>query len=699
MTERRFFSDLFRDKPAEAPAGILALFDNLYRITEEEFNDILVTHFDVKVVHLHHRFLSPPDKIGVNEDVYLFSDKPSKYDRYRKEAANADAIISVRTERNHTVFEFTSARQDLLVVFQHTATGTIWPNVAKRFSNAINSILLYLANRFRAAEALAKQQVRETSFFDSIQDTLHRRYGTDSLCGMLADRFIPNDISTSIHLYNPLHKHAITIGTSEGHVPFDTALNKIVSHTLTLHTPFRTLATLNCSRAVAILPFGRHDLIFDNYPRGAICVSVGHTDEEILDTIISGSRLVWSRVSREIAAYVDELDEKLEHTILTNTISSAAMVCSYSLAANRGNIFSLFVVSVSKYITEYASKISPTYLSRAVPPDEFMINFEIDGRNYGNIPEHILERFRGNNAQNGLRYDFFPPTDDTDIATLHFRTPTDNKPITLSFRASTASLCLIRAHVLKWIAEIMHVAHHFFYSQEQRKSWMHRTMHEIRHPLQGLVSLGDGLAFLCEEGASHQALQREVGDMSFSIQALSVLLLKLENITGLSQLDPTFDNVALHADILRPMRKLLTSYATKHNVELTRPRMQSDNHIVRTDPDLLAFVFYNLLDNAIKYSTSGEKVTTSCTEQTDHFLVSVTNRGEPIDKDDESKIFLQEHRGRNSDGLPGLGLGLHTSNEFAERLNCKLSLDDAGRDSGNIVFSIRIPKPDSLDHS
>jgi len=114
--------------------------------------------------------------------------------------------------------------------------------------------------------------------------------------------------------------------------------------------------------------------------------------------------------------------------------------------------------------------------------------------------------------------------------------------------------------------------------------------------------------------------------------------------------------------------------------------------VIQTDPDRLAQALSNLVNNAIKFTPPGGKVTltTRFEENQVQFLVSDTGIG--ISLEEQSHIFAPFYRGiQPSWKVPGLGLGLSIAKSITASLGGQISLASApGQGS---TFTIAIPVP------
>jgi len=110
---------------------------------------------------------------------------------------------------------------------------------------------------------------------------------------------------------------------------------------------------------------------------------------------------------------------------------------------------------------------------------------------------------------------------------------------------------------------------------------------------------------------------------------------------------------------------------------------------VRGDPDRIAQILGNLLDNALKYSAPGSPIDVSLSLEGHEAILRVRDHGLGVPADESGGLFTPFFRTSRTQDLPGTGLGLHISKRLAERHGGRLSLEsstDAGR-----VFALALP--------
>ena len=121
-------------------------------------------------------------------------------------------------------------------------------------------------------------------------------------------------------------------------------------------------------------------------------------------------------------------------------------------------------------------------------------------------------------------------------------------------------------------------------------------------------------------------------------------------------------------------------YAKKKNVTLVFERSAEPLPKTLINRQKVKQVVMNLIDNAIKYSSNGEKGRVVVTTKSIPGFVqfSVSDNGIGIPKDDQSKIFQRFYRGSNSSKLDpggGSGLGLYIAKGVVEQAGGKIWFD------------------------
>jgi two-component system, OmpR family, phosphate regulon sensor histidine kinase PhoR len=108
------------------------------------------------------------------------------------------------------------------------------------------------------------------------------------------------------------------------------------------------------------------------------------------------------------------------------------------------------------------------------------------------------------------------------------------------------------------------------------------------------------------------------------------------------------------------------------------------------DPELLAQVFSNLYQNAVKYSPAGGKIQTTvmCDGQT--ITIEVTDQGIGIQSDEVERIFERFYRTGSDPSVRGTGLGLYLSRHLVSVQGGQILASSPGPGQG-AVFTVTLP--------
>ncbi len=96
----------------------------------------------------------------------------------------------------------------------------------------------------------------------------------------------------------------------------------------------------------------------------------------------------------------------------------------------------------------------------------------------------------------------------------------------------------------------------------------------------------------------------------------------------------------------------------------------------------------NVLDNAIKFTPSGGTIALALATSEAHVLLAVSDTGIGIPADDLPGIFERFHRGRNTQGHPGNGLGLAITRAIVTQHHGEV---DAVSSSAGTRVSVTLP--------
>jgi signal transduction histidine kinase len=109
---------------------------------------------------------------------------------------------------------------------------------------------------------------------------------------------------------------------------------------------------------------------------------------------------------------------------------------------------------------------------------------------------------------------------------------------------------------------------------------------------------------------------------------------------------------------------------------------------IQGDPDRVAQILGNLLDNAIRYSAPGSAVDVSIARVGNEAQIRVTDRGVGLPKDERGRLFTPFFRSSRTREIAGNGLGLHISRRIAEQHRGKLWLDATSEFGSTFILAL-----------
>ena len=199
-----------------------------------------------------------------------------------------------------------------------------------------------------------------------------------------------------------------------------------------------------------------------------------------------------------------------------------------------------------------------------------------------------------------------------------------------------------------------------------RRDFVANVSHELRTPLSILRGYIETL--LDNPQTSDKELSRILRVMERHSKRLGLLVDDLLTLAHLESRSAglQFSDVQLaelFQSVIRDWEKKLAEKQLKVVVDLS-----PDARTIRADETRLHEVLYNLLDNALKYSRENGEIRLRAVQRGPEIVLSVTDNGIGISKDDLRRIFERFYRAdkARSRELGGTGLGLAIVKHIAQ---------------------------------
>ncbi len=116
---------------------------------------------------------------------------------------------------------------------------------------------------------------------------------------------------------------------------------------------------------------------------------------------------------------------------------------------------------------------------------------------------------------------------------------------------------------------------------------------------------------------------------------------------------------------------------------------------VHADPDRVKQILINLLDNALKFTPPGGKISISVRHEASDAIVLLADSGPGMSAAQRESVFLPYERGEAARAIPGLGLGLSIARRLAEAHGGSLTLEP-NQPHGTVAV-LRLPLGETRD--
>ena len=207
--------------------------------------------------------------------------------------------------------------------------------------------------------------------------------------------------------------------------------------------------------------------------------------------------------------------------------------------------------------------------------------------------------------------------------------------------------------------------------ERERRLFVSNVSHELRTPLTSVKSYLEAL----DEGALYDPVAPDFIKVSLDetnrMMRMVTDLLHLSRIdNATSQLDVELINFTAFITFILNRFDKMRSQDDEKKYELVRDYPINPVWI-EIDTDKMTQVIDNILNNAIKYSPDGGKITVSMKTTDDQMILSIKDQGLGIPKQDLPKIFDRFYRvdRARSRAQGGTGLGLAIAKEIIKQHN------------------------------
>ncbi len=226
--------------------------------------------------------------------------------------------------------------------------------------------------------------------------------------------------------------------------------------------------------------------------------------------------------------------------------------------------------------------------------------------------------------------------------------------------------------------------------QEQlRKNLINNISHELKTPLASIL----GFSNMLVSKELNQVSSKEIAEQIFqAAKRLSSIITDFLHINK-TDTEGWYLNLEM-CDIGEIIKESVEEFSSLYKEFKIIYHISNNYPIIKTDPKLVRQVLDNLISNSIKYSPSCGNiiVTLDIVSNNKEIIVSITDQGIGIDKDEFSKLFNRFYRSNNPQvqKVSGTGLGLAICKEIITALSGTIEVKSEPNKGSKFSFTLPV---------
>lgn len=169
----------------------------------------------------------------------------------------------------------------------------------------------------------------------------------------------------------------------------------------------------------------------------------------------------------------------------------------------------------------------------------------------------------------------------------------------------------------------------------------------------------------------------------------------VDSLTKLSRLESgTLEVVAEHSDVNELINSAVAAAkpkaVAKNITFIVQNDAGEDGRTASFDMKWTLEALLNVLDNAVKYSPDGGKVTVSTSDTNMYLAIHVVDEGKGISEEDAAKIFGRFYRSSDYQQEEGVGIGLYLTREILSKEDGYIKVvPNDKREGGEFIIYLR----------
>ncbi|HZN51901.1 MAG TPA: ATP-binding protein [Methylomirabilota bacterium] len=224
-------------------------------------------------------------------------------------------------------------------------------------------------------------------------------------------------------------------------------------------------------------------------------------------------------------------------------------------------------------------------------------------------------------------------------------------------------------------------------SFEVQRRFTADASHELRSPLSRLRA---ELEVTLRRPRSPGEYEETLRSCLEEVQRVQDLIEELLELARIDAQQPESAKPVAIIDIVEAAVAVVRPKAEQHGVAVAVGGLPE--LLVHAAPVAAKVALANILDNAVKFSPSGGRVTIAVAAAPAEAIIAVSDTGPGVSPEDAGRLFQRFFRGKasRSTDAPGVGLGLAISRALVERQGGHISVD--ARAETGATFSVHLPR-------
>ncbi len=238
-------------------------------------------------------------------------------------------------------------------------------------------------------------------------------------------------------------------------------------------------------------------------------------------------------------------------------------------------------------------------------------------------------------------------------------------------------------------------------ADKMKDQFLANTSHELRTPLHGIMNIAHTI-LLNEQDKLQEKSYKDMELLVTISRRMSYLLDDLLDVVRLSDKRIVLRQESLRMQAILPSVMDMLSYMTAGKRVVLRKEISPSFPAVWADEKRLVQILFNLLHNALKYTSEGS-VTVGAERLNGYAVIRVADTGAGMDEETQQRVFMAYEQGAHGiSGEGGIGLGLSICKQLVElhagELNVRSELGKGTEFSFKLPLSSQRHGPVEQEH-